>query len=192
MASEPKQPNCEACGLQLSCPDCNDSRPTAADIYTGWLIRTPFGRWEEVRKVQHANQYAPVYIWTKETGETRPFRYWRWTKMDARRPMEATYAGTPEIRIVEYGWTDSPIYAVATHSKSSTSLIGGNDAGVLVEGRFAGRGKGWHVVHHPDPATDNQETIQCASKAQARSKVRELGRQYAKQMGVKMVIAEKR
>lgn len=189
MATEPKQPNCAECGLTLNCPDCNDTRPTAADIWTGWMIYTPFGRWELVVKTEQVNEYAPVYIWTKETGK-RPFRYWRWTKMYARRPMEVR-GGTPEVRFVEHAWNDGPMYAVATHSSAGHGLLSGNDAGVLVEAVFGGRGNGWKVVHRPDPATDEPETFTCISKAQARTKVRELGRMYAKQMGVKFVLPVK-
>lgn len=178
------KPRCEGCGAELKCPGCDDTRPTADDVYRGWMLLTPFGRWEEITKTEQANQYAPVYIWTKQTGEKRPFRYWRWTKVDARRPLE-TYAGDPEVRVIEQEWRDGAMYAVATHSRSGRGIPGGSDGGVLVEARDAGRGQGWTVTHHPSPDSDDPEAIRCESKAKARSEVRRLGRQYAKDMGVK-------
>lgn len=93
------RPGCPECAATLTCPQCDDSRPDARDLSTGWRLRTPFGRWETITRAHQPHEYAPVLIWTNLSGEL-PYRYTRWTKVDATRP-EWLIPGKPELRYFE-------------------------------------------------------------------------------------------
>jgi hypothetical protein len=167
------------------CPTCGDTRATANQIWAGWRLRTPLGRWENVARVeQPRGEYGPVLIWTEETGDQVPFRYWRLAKVDARPP-ELTFHGQPELRVHEMSWRDGPIYVIPTMNTFAAPLGGGEH--VLVEARHV-KGEGWQVVHRPDPMTDDVVVIRFANKAKARAEVRRLGREYAKKMGLKLAV----
>jgi hypothetical protein len=181
--AEPR-PGCPDCGIKLVCPDCDDTRPTAEQMYEGWRILSPFHRWETVTLVRDEfGPYGPVLIWTKELGPgAQPWRYTRWTKMDAIRPPFVMH-GTPEIRVYEHSWPDGPIYAVATMDTVVTmDLV---PEGLLVQATTPGRGKGWTVSHRP-VVGEGPVVIACPSKAKARTQVRALARAYAKTMHVKV------
>lgn len=187
MSQKTPRPTCPDCeSRKLACPSCDDNRPTAEEIHAGWRIRSPFGRWETVERVQHDNQYAPVLIWTKESGPHQSWRYPSWRKLDATRP-ELTFNGTPEVRVFEYEWREGPMYAFATMDTIVPDIVSGD--GILVSARPLGPGKGWEVAHRPDGG--DQVVIACNGKAKARSELRWLARQYAKKLGVKLTLPTK-
>lgn len=178
--NQPAPPQCPSCGAGLKCPGCDDIRPTAEDLHTGWQFRSPVDRWETVERTDSTG-YGPVRIWTKETGPDYCWLLWRHTKLEATRPPLHLH-GTPEIRIVEYEWRDGPMYAVATISTHRQP----DTFNALVEARHGGRGKGWIVTHRPNGNGD-PVVIECASKAAARTSLRAAAKLHAKALGVKLV-----
>lgn len=187
---EPKQPNCVDCGQELACRECNDTRPTAGDLYAGWRILSPFDRWETIVKVEHPDRYGPVRVWTSELGEQIPWTFPAWRKMTAREP-DTRMHGEPEIRVVEYDYArDAPMYAVATASTNRGDIITGD--GVLVRATYT-RGEGWTVHHHWPDRGGPPEATRRGSKAAARTEVRRIAREYAKKMGgVKVTLPDAR
>lgn len=187
MIEKTERPECPDCGDgKLTCPNCDDQRPTAEQVYPGWKILSPFDRWETIDRVDQANQYAPVLIWTKESGPEQPWKYPRWRHLHALAPVLVPH-GKPEIRVVDYPWRDGPIYAAATIDTSYAEVPAGE--GILVQARPLGKGKGWEVAHWPGGGTP--VTIHRDSKAQARAEVRRLAREYAKKFKVKLTLAPK-
>ncbi len=183
------KPQCEGCGATLVCVGCDDVRPQAEDIYKGWRVRTPFGRWETVERVAQANEYAPVLIWTQETGEV-PWRYPRYRRLDARRPEETYGTGRPELRAVELSYDRAaPMFVVATREGWREGWQ--ESECVLVEARFDGTARGWTVRHRPD-LEGEPVVLRRPSKAAARGELRRLGREYAKRMKVRFTVAAAR
>lgn len=181
------RPTCEDCGSKLVCRGCDDTRPTADDLYRGWRLLTPFGRYETIEKTSRpAGEFGPVVISTKETPGYA-WRYFKHEKVYATPPEADWTHGTPEVRVFEGSWRDSAIYAIATSTATANPNMAGHT--ILAEAHDAGRGKGWKVHHRPEP-TNELVVIDCESKAKARSTVRALAREYAKKMGVKVRIAE--
>lgn len=173
-------PTCDGCGAELKCLGCDDTRPTADEIYKDWQIRSPLDRWETVTKVEYGGEHGPVLVWTDKTGPDYSWRYYRSTKVEAIRPA-GHLNGIPEIRIIEYSWGDGPIHAVPTLSTiHRTDMMR-----VLVEARYVGKGKGWNVVHRPN-GRGEPVTIHCESKAKARTAVRAAAKLHAKALGVKV------
>ncbi len=191
MAAEPQQPNCQACGTTLVCKDCNDDRPTVDDLYEGWRFRTPFGRWELVTKVERSKSgYGNLLIWTQETGELEPWSMPGYRKVTGHPP-EQGWGGTPEIRVIEFGYArDAPIYVVATTDANHAADITG-DNGVLAQASYT-REEGWTVARRTMRFEDERQAISCSSKAKARTEIKRIARDYAKRMGVQMRVAPPR
>ncbi len=171
---------CESCGGELKCPGCDDTRPTAEDLYQGWLLRSPLDRLETVTRVEQEGSYGPVRVWTDKTGPNYSWRYHRTERVDAVRPPQL-FHGDPEIRVVEYDYArDAPMYAVPT---LSTIYRADSSRGYLVEARYQ-KGKGWYVSHRPgggDVATTWHD-----SKAKARTALKAAAKIHAKALGVKV------
>ena len=187
MTERPRCPDCD--DRRLVCVDCDEQRPKAEDLYQGWRLLTPFGRWETVTDAKSVGPYGPVVISTKETPGY-PWRYYASERVTATPPEQRWTHGTPEIRVIEYTWSrDAPMYVIATTDSSHNRTVPLNSPSTLVQASFRGSGQGWGVQHRPDPMGD-AVTIECPNKAKARSTMRALAREYAKKMGVKVRIAE--
>lgn len=182
-SEEEDRGNCPGCGAELKCPGCDDIRPQASKIDEDWKILSPLGRWETVKKVK-AGKYGDVLIWTDKTGPDLPWMYWGERHVDAQRPETA---GTPIVRIVEIGYADGGMYAIATHDRDwSGSRTSENK---LVEATFISRSRGWTVTRRStgmDPIVTSH-----SSKADARSALRTAAREMAKTLGVEMVLPER-
>lgn len=181
-----ERPRCPDCDEHdLVCPNCDDNRPTASDVDAGWRILSPFDRWETVARTEGGG-FSRVLIWTEETGPDQPWWYFPWSKLHAIRP-EWTPHGRAVIRVVEHRWPDSPMYAIACiDTNHDPDYV--DPSGVIVQASTPGRGKGWTVSHRPGGEV---AVVVCDSKAKARSELRRLARQYAKTMGVKLVLPPK-
>ncbi len=182
---KPDRPQCEVCGTKLRCHDCDDQRPTALDVYAGWKLLSPFGRWETVTRVE-VPEIGNAKIWTEEAGE-RPWGYWSNKHLNAFPPLLELH-GAPEVRVLEFDWADGPMYAVAC--QSTDQRMGVPSDGVLVQANTAGRGQGWKVQHLPTGATTHTVT-ECASKAKARTELRRVARAFAKEYGVQLTLPVK-
>jgi hypothetical protein len=191
---DPKPPpaKCPGCGRTLQCPDCDDTRPEADDLYDGWLLRSPLERIETVTSVKREGEYGPVLVYTKEAGK-RPWRYYRSEKVTAVPPL-GTFHGTPELRAIEYSWRDGPMYVVAT--LDTIYRPDADSAKIMVESRYAKMrddqgNRGWYVSYRPTGAGDVVTTWH-DSKAKARTAARAAGREVAKQLRVPFRIQEAR
>lgn len=185
MTAKTERPQCPDCGDgRLTCRNCDDQRPTAEHVWPGWKILSPFDRWETIDRIDQANPYASVLIWTEESGPEQPWKYPRWRHLDAIAPPLVVH-GKPEIRVVDYPWRDSAIYAAATIDTSYAEIVSGD--GILVQASPLGKGKGWEVVHSPGGGP--QVVIHRDSKAQARAEVHRLAREYARKFKVKLTLA---
>lgn len=178
--TDDNRPACPACGLGTRCHDCEDLRPTAEVIsdYGDWQIRTPFGRWEDVVRIERP-KFGRLAIWTKQSGD-QPWRYWRSEKVDAVR--RVTYSGTPEIRLVENYGRDAMMWITATQDTVVSPRI--HSAAELATAVYIRDEHGWKISHRPG-SEEEPTIITCESKAKARSLLKALGRAYAKTMGVK-------
>ena len=186
-AVKPVPQKCDGCGKDKVCPGCDDVRPTAEDLYAGWLLRSPLERVETVERVeQEAPPYGPVRVWTKETGPDHCWIYPRWRKVDAVAPMQV-FLGKPEIRIVEYEGRDRPMYAIATVSTAGRRPLG-EGAGVLAEAGYS-KASGWVVQDRPGGG--DVVTIRCESKAKARTALLAAARAHGKALKVPVRRQEK-
>jgi hypothetical protein len=178
--TDANRPACPACGCGTKCTDCEDLRPNAEEIgdYGDWQIRSPFGRWEDVVRVVRP-RFGQLSIFTKQSGD-QPWRYWATEKVNAVQ--RVTYSGDPEIRLLEGHGRDSLMWLTATQSTTISPKVGGSAE--LAFANYIRDEHCWKVSHRRGDA-ENPEIIVCESKAKARSKLKELGRAYAKTMGVK-------
>lgn len=184
--SDTPRQRCDNCGGELKCPGCEDIRPIAEDLYHGWTLLSPFDRWENVERVTRPNgDFGPVVVYTVQCGPEQPWRYTRWTKVDAVRP-QMHLNGTPIIRIYEADWGDGPMYAYACIDTSHEGLPHTLGASVLAQASTAGRGHPWKVQHNLGGS--DTVVIECASKAKARTELRAVARQYARLLKVKVVL----
>lgn len=176
-----KAPTCLNCGGDKKCPGCDDIRPKAENLAEGWQIMSPLDRWEMVTRVEQANEYAPVRVWTDKTGPNYSWLIPHHRRVDAAAP-PVRFHGTPEIRIVEYGYSrDAPMYAIPT---LDTTYNPEPISGPLAEARYQ-RGEGWTVTHRPDGGGE-PVVVTGLSKAKARTVLRSAAGQHAKALGVKV------
>lgn len=175
------EPTCLSCGGDKKCLDCDDIRPEAEKLAEGWRFMSPLDRWETVQRVEQANDYAPVRVWTDKTGPDYSWLIPRWRKLHAVAP-PLRWQGTPEIRIVEHRFgRDAPMYAVTTLDTVHRPDVGH----YLVEARYS-REDGWRVIHRPDGGGEVL-VVDCGrSKAKARTALRAAARQHAKALGVQV------
>ncbi|MFG2056649.1 hypothetical protein ACGFI9_21765 [Micromonospora sp. NPDC048930] len=178
-----REPTCLSCGGDKKCLGCDDTRPKAERLDQGWRFMSPLDRWETVERVEQANDYAPVRVWTDKTGPGYSWLIPRWRKLHAVAPA-LRWHGTPEIRIFEYQYArDAPMYAIATLGTVRQPDI----EDCLVEARYT-REDGWKVVHRPDGGGE-PVVVDCGrSKARARTALRAAARQHAKALGVKVAV----
>ncbi|GAB3856711.1 hypothetical protein GCM10029963_53540 [Micromonospora andamanensis] len=174
------EPTCLSCGGGKVCLGCDDTRPRADRLAPGWQFMSPMNRWETVERVEQANEYAPVRVWTDKTGPDYSWLIPQWRQLDAIAPPWRPH-GTPEIRVVEYQYDRSaPMYAVIT---LDTVYRPDNDDPVA-EAHYS-RETGWKVTHRPGGG--DMIAIDCGrSKAKARTALRAAARQHAKALGVKV------
>ncbi len=179
------EPTCRGCGGDKKCLGCDDIRPEAEKLDQGWRFVSPLDRWETVERVERSNEYAPVRVWTDKTGPGYSWLIPCWRKLHAVAPSLRRH-GTPEIRIVEYGYArDAPMYAIATLDTIYRPDVEYH----LVEARYTREG-GWKVVHRPDGG--EVVVVDCGrSKASARTALRAAARQHAKALGVKVAVQAK-
>ncbi len=191
----PRCPSCES--RTLVCPGCDDTRPAADELYTGWMIVSPFNRWETVTRTER-HQYGQILVYTDQTGDGFAWTYHASDRVTAVRPLLMS-TGKPQIRIIEYAWADGPMYALAT--TSSVVAVNYEASQCLVEARHLGRGKGWVVSHRRngsspprfDDATEtNVVTDHVATKAQARAALTRAARQIGKQLQVEVYVPGKK
>lgn len=175
------EPTCRSCGGDKKCPGCDDIRPTADKLAPGWRFASPMNRWETVERVEQANEYAPMRVWTDKTGPDYSWLIPHYRKLDAVAPPWWPH-GALEIRVVEYQYArDAPMYAVLT---LDTVYRPDNDHPVA-EAHYS-RDDGWKVTHRPDGGGE-AVVVDCGrSKAKARSALRAAARQHAKALGVKV------
>lgn len=177
------EPTCQACGADRKCLGCDDVRPKAEQLGEGWQFMSPLDRWETVVRTERANQYAPVRVWTDKTGPDYAWLIPYFDRVDAAAP-PLRWHGTPEIRIVEYGYSrEAPMYAVCTLD----TIHRPETRDALVEAGYE-RGKGWWVRHRPDGGGD-PVVVRCDTKAKARTALKAAARQHAKALGVKVAQA---
>lgn len=176
-----REPTCLSCGADKQCLGCDDTRPSAEKLEAGWRFVSPLDRWETVERVDRANEYAPVQVWTDLTGPDYAWLIPAWHKVHAAAPAQRLH-GTPEIRLFEYGYArDAPMYALPALDTAHR----GDVQHPLVEARYS-REDGWRVVHRPDGGGD-QVVVDCGrSKAKARTALRAAARHHAKALGVKV------
>lgn len=193
----PERPKCPECEYQLTCTNCDrpkDDRPKAEKLYAGWVLRTPFDRWETIERVEQVVNYGPVRIWTKETGPGFAWSYNRWTQVDARPPLRHDRHGTPEVRIIDGGRGYTRMYAIAILDTANYGWVPKSPS-VLVEAASAGHGKGWWVVNQAGAEYTESgypaEKYEGLTKDQARSKLIRLGRAHAKALKVKFTLPAK-
>lgn len=181
-----REPTCLSCGGDRQCLGCDDTRPVAEALGRGWLFMSPLGRWETVERVEQANEYAPVRVWTDATGPDYSWSLERWVRVDAIAPPHRLH-GVPEIRIWEHDWArDAPMYAVLT---VDTAYRPSTDH-PLVEARYS-RDTGWRVVHRPGGG--ETLVVDCGrSKAKARTALRAAAREHAKALGVRVNVQPSR
>lgn len=175
------EPRCEACGQELVCKGCADLRPEAGDVTQGWTVRTPFGQWEMVVRVERPEKFGPVFIYTQAHPDFG-WQFNRWSKIDAMPP-RSTWTGKPEVRIID-DVHSVRMYVVATVDTVVYAWEVPDHENVLVEAGNAGRGNGWWVYTQGDP--DRKEGL---TKAQARSEIRRRGREFAKRLKVPLRVA---
>ncbi|MGJ3228888.1 hypothetical protein ACQEUV_26565 [Micromonospora aurantiaca (nom. illeg.)] len=177
-----REPTCLSCGGEKQCLGCDDTRPPAEKLDVGWRFVSPLDRWETVERVERANEYAPVQVWTDLTGPDYAWLIPAYRKVHAAAPARRLH-GTPEIRVVEYKYArDAPMYAVPALDTTHRHDV----EQPLVTAQYS-REDGWRVFHRPDGGGD-QVVIDCGrSKAKARTALRAAARQHAKALGVKVV-----
>lgn len=174
-----KEPTCRSCGGNKKCVGCDDVRPRAEQLAPGWQFFSQMHRWETVERVEQANEYAPVRVWTDKTGPAYSWLIPRHRQLDAVAPPRRPH-GTPEIRIVEYGYDRAaPMYAVLTVDTAYHA----ENKDPVAEAHYS-RENGWKVTHRP--AGGDLVVIDCDSKAKARTALRAAARQHAKALGVKV------
>ncbi|OKI52875.1 hypothetical protein [Micromonospora sp. CB01531] len=179
------EPTCLSCGGTKQCLGCDDVRPVAEKLAQGWRFVSPLNRWETVERVDQANEYAAVQVWTDKTGPDYSWSIPPWRKLDAVAPPWRPH-GVPEIRVWEYDYArDAPMYAVVTLD----TIYRPDTDHALVEARYS-REDGWKVIHRPDGG--EVVVIHCESKAKARSALRAAARQHAKALGVKVTVQPSR
>lgn len=182
-----QEPTCLSCGGDKKCVGCDDTRPEARKLQQGWRFVSPLNRWETVERVEQADDYAPVRVWTDQTGAGYSWLIPRWQKLHAVAPARL-FHGTPEIRIVEVGYArDAPMCAVATLDTVYQPDFGDP----LVQAVYS-REHGWRVIHRADGGGDVL-IVDCGrSKARARTALRAAARQHAKALGVQVAVQPKR
>jgi hypothetical protein len=182
------KPSCPECESELTCPVCTaekDPRPTAEEVYMCGRIRSPFGRWETITRVEQVDRYGPVQVWTEEAGPDFCWRYNRWDKVDFVPPPPSEATPAPEVRVVEWEGHDGYMYVLAIGDGRSYGWVPPSSS-VLAESRSAGRGKGWWVSTHYQSADGKPMQFEFPSKAKARTKMNEIARAYAKLLKVKV------
>lgn len=182
---EKQEPTCRSCGGDRKCLGCDDVRPEAEKLDKGWQFVSPLGRWETVNRVDQANEYAPVRVWTAETGPDYSWLMPRYRKLNAVAPPWNWHGhGTPEIRIVEHSFgRDAPMYAVTTLD----TIYRPHVEDYIAEARYTREG-GWKVTHRPDGGGE-VVVVDCGrSKAKARTALRAAARQHAKALNVKVAV----
>lgn len=181
-----KEPTCRSCGGDKKCLGCDDVRPTAGQLAPGWRFVSPLNRWETVERVEQANEYAPVRVWTDGTGPGYSWHLPRWRKLDAVAPPWRPH-GTPEIRVVEYEYDRAaPMFAVITLD----TVHRPDNEDPVAEAHYS-RENGWKVTHRPDGGGP-VVVVDCDSKAKARTALRAAARAHAKALGVKVTEQPKR
>jgi len=190
MSAAPKRPACGDCGEALQCRGCDDARPTAEDVFPGWQILSPFGRWETVELREQGHSLAPIRLSTKECGPNFSWEFPRWEHVDARPP--TFNRGTdPEIRVISgTSRDDFRMYVIASTTTARTGSWGVPPAeAILAEAGNAGRGKGWWVVKGRRFSA-SAETTEGLTKAQARSAMVLIGKDFGKALKVPVRIVE--
>ncbi len=187
LRDEPKQPDCQECGHELGCRSCNDIRPKAEELYPGWTLRTPMGTWERVLKVEHDSQYSPIFVWTDE-HPTWAWEYTRWRKVDAAPPRIAV-PGKPEIRYMGDSRDTNSLWVVVTQDTQNWGWGIPDSEYVLAQAGCGNRLKGWWIQQRQDGTAEHTPggghmTHQGISKAEARSTLKRLGKEYAKALGI--------
>ncbi|MFI6228916.1 hypothetical protein ACIBCR_16555 [Micromonospora echinospora] len=176
-----REPTCLSCGGTKQCLGCDDNRPVAEKLAPGWRFVSPLNRWETVERVERANEYGAVQVWTDKTGPDYSWSIRPWTRLDAVAPPWRPH-GTPEIRVWEYDYArDAPMYAVVTLD----TVYRPDTDHALVEATYS-RDTGWKVVHRPDGG--EVVVIDCGNKAKARTALRAAARHHAKALGVKVAV----
>jgi hypothetical protein len=180
------KPACGDCGQTLTCGGCDDQRPTADQLYAGWMLRTPLGRWEQVVKVDDKLGYlgGPIFVYTEKSAG-HGWKYNPRHHVDAERPRFPLH-GDPQVRVVELAGRDNAMYAVACLSTDQR-----NDptyAGVIAWASTPGRGEGWTV--EPRFGDGPHKVVRCDSKREARTELRALARRYARALGAKFHIEQ--
>lgn len=188
MTEQPKRPQCENCGHDLACKGCDDTRPKAEDLYTGWLIYSPFGVWETITRIVQENQYAPVRVWTAERGADFSWEYPRWRKVDAREPLTSLLHGEPEIRVA-IGNSRTQMWVAATTDTSRWGWSYPESEAMLAEAGSV-RGQGWWVRVAPGIGIMETPIRQGLTKEQARSELKRQGKKFGKQLGMKVTVDE--
>src|SRR5690349_7531113 len=118
----PEKPRCPECESELTCKNCDDRRPKAEDIYAPGQIRSPFGRWETITRVDQPDRFGPVRVWTEETGPGFSWRYNRWDHVDFV-PALVGRNGAPEVRVIEWAGRDGFMYAIAIGEGQTYGLV---------------------------------------------------------------------
>lgn len=186
--NEPKQPNCEECGSELQCRNCNDTRPKAENIYAGWRLLTPLGTWETVARIKQENDYSPVFVWTEERPDFA-WEYARWKKVDAVSPGIRLH-GTPEVRFwggIDRG-TSMMVCAILDTEHLSWSMPGER---ILAQAGNGGRGIGWWIQAQDGSGEAKLKAVaKGLTKDQAKAELKRLGRDFAKRLKVKFRVQE--
>ncbi|MEU7620510.1 hypothetical protein AB0B27_31085 [Micromonospora rifamycinica] len=182
------EPTCRSCGSAKQCLGCDDVRPRADQLGQGWRWVSPLNRWETVERVERANQYAPVRVWTDKTGPAYSWLIDGHHQVDAVAPLRQH--GVPEIRVVEYEYSrDAPMFAVATLDTVRNAEHA--DRKEVVAEAYYSREHGWRLFHRPDGGGD-RVVVDCGSKAKARTALRAAARAHAKALGVRMTVQPRR
>lgn len=177
---------CESCGSELTCRNCDDNRPTAADLYAGWKLRTELGTWETVKRVAQKNEYAPVFVWTQERPDFA-WEYTRYCKVDAVAPAIKINAA-PEVRFLDSDG-DMSMHVVAGVDTTRYGWTLAPSQGTFAMAAFAGRGKGWWIqAQRGNGERDEAARAQGLSKSEARAELKKIGREFAKRLKVKFTI----
>lgn len=181
------EPTCLSCGRGKQCLGCDDVRPVARKLDAGWRFMSPVNRWETVERVEQANEYAPVQVWTDKTGSAYSWSLPPWSRLDAVAPPWRPH-GVPEIRVWEYEFArDAPMFAVVT-----LDTVYRPDTDHAVAQASYTREGGWKVTHRPDGGGE-VVVIDCGrSKAKARTALQRAARVHAKALGVKVVVQPSR
>ncbi len=189
MAEQVQRPKCEDCGTDLVCESCDDTRPKAEKLDAGWLILSPFNTWETVTKVEQANGYAPVRVWTAERGGEFSWEYPRWRKVDARKPLTKWLHGEPEIRAA-VGKDRTRMWVAATTDTTRHGWNYPEYESILAEAGHEGRGKGWWVRVAPGMGVMDAPTFRGLTKDQARSELKRRAKEFGKALKVKVTVDE--